>query len=56
MLLEEETSVFTKTKETDAIDTGSVLKILKEEAVTINAEAVTDADPVTPKITTRVDA
>ena len=49
-------NVLTKIKETDVIDTDSVLKKLKEEAAVINAAAATDVTPVTPKIMTRVDA
>ena len=55
-LLEEEPIILTKIKETDVIDTDSILKTPKEEAATINAAAAAGATPVTPKITTRVDA
>ena len=55
-LLEEVPNVLTKIKETNVINTNSVLKKLKEGAATINADAATVDTPVTPKITTRVDA
>ena len=56
MLLEKEPNVLTKIKETDVIDTNSVLKTLKEEAVTANTAAVAGAELILAKITTRVDA
>ena len=55
ILLEEEQNVLTKNQRDNLIDTNSVLKKSKKEAVTINTEAPTDATPVTLKITTRVD-
>ena len=55
MLLEKVPNVLTKIKETDVIDTDSILKTSKEEAATTNAAAASGATPVTPKITTRVD-
>ena len=56
MLLEKVPNVLTKIKETDVIDTDSILITSREEAATINAAAASGATPATPKITTRVDA
>ena len=55
IFLGEEPNDLTKIKDTDMVDTDSILKKLKEEVRTINPAAATDATPVTPKITTRVD-
>ena len=46
-LLEEVPNVLTKIKETNVIDTNSVLKKSKEEAASINDYAMTGATPVT---------
>ena len=56
MLLEKEPNVLTKIKETNVIDTDSILKTSKEEAAKANAAAAARADPILAKITTRVDA
>ena len=56
MLLEKTPNVLTKIKETDVIDTDSILKTSKEEAATANAAAASGAEPAVAKITARVDA
>ena len=56
MLLKQVPNVLTKIKETDIIDTGSVLKTSREEAETISAAEEVDAKPVATQITSRVDA
>ena len=55
MLLLKTPNALTKTKETEVIDTVGVLKILKEEAETVNTETAESAEVIMTKITTRVD-
>ena len=50
MLLGKEPNLLTKTKKTDVIDTNSVVKTSKEEAVTVNTAVEEDATPVTVRI------
>ena len=56
MLLEKEPNVLIKIKETDVINTDSILKTSKEEAATANVAAAAGAEPTLAKITVRVDA
>ena len=56
MLLQKTPNVLTKIKETNVIDTDSILKTSKEEAVTANVAAASGDEPGVAKITARVDA
>ena len=56
MLLNKVPNVLTKIKETDVINTNSVLKTSKEEATTVNTATTADTKPIPAKITLRVDA
>ena len=56
ILLNKVPHVLTKIKETDVIDTNSILLISREEAATANAAAAGHAETILAKITTRVDA